>query len=166
MANFNLYSPKLKQFEGGFVNHPNDGGGATNMGVTLYTYKRFFGENKTVDDLKKMTLQEWHIIMKQGYWDKCMADKIYNQSVAEMLVDWYINSGNVAIKILQKLIQVRQDGIFGVMTLNALNVQYPQKIFEDLKEERRQFYYRLVEKNPSQKVFLKGWLRRVDSFNF
>lgn len=101
MADFNIYAPHLLQFEGGYVFHPMDEGGPTNMGVTLQTYRDHFGQDKTVDDLKDISRDEWTQIMKSGYWDRCKADRIDSQSVAEILVDWCVNSGMVGLRRVQ-----------------------------------------------------------------
>lgn len=74
MASFDKYAPTLKKWEGGFVNDPDDAGGATMMGVTLATYRKWYGAGKSVSDLKNMSYDEWRTIMKGGYWDKCKAD--------------------------------------------------------------------------------------------
>mgnify|MGYP002516081844 CR=1 FL=1 len=46
----------IRSWEGGFVNDPHDPGGATNKGITLATFRTVYGKNKTVSDLKKMSL--------------------------------------------------------------------------------------------------------------
>ena len=87
MANYLLLVPKIKQWEGGYSNHPMDTGGPTMKGVTLATYRRFYGASKTSEDLKKITDQQWASIFKVGYWDKLRADSIVNQSIADICVD-------------------------------------------------------------------------------
>ena len=55
MADYRKLVPFIKKWEGGFSNHPNDKGGATNKGVKLSTYRMVYGKDKTVDDLKNLT---------------------------------------------------------------------------------------------------------------
>ena len=55
------------------------------------------------------------------YWDFCKADQIGSQSVAEIIVDWYVNSGFIGLKKVQKILGVEQDGKFGPITIGAIN---------------------------------------------
>lgn len=167
MAEFERYAPLLKELEGGFVEHPADPGGATNMGVTLKIYRSFFGQNKTVGDLRRITDAEWSRIMKTGYWDKCLADGIGNQSVAEIFVDWAVNSGPAtAIRRVQEIAGTRPDGCAGPKTIAAINASNPEELFIRIKDARIQYYRKLVVSRPEMGVFLKGWLNRVDKFTF
>ena len=165
MAKFDLYAPILKKLEGGFVNNPKDKGGATNCGVTLASFRAVFGRDKTVDDLKNMTDKQWKQIMKT-YWDACSADKIENQSIANIVADWSVNSGVSGRKACQREFGLVPDGIFGKKTLAALN-STPQKcIFCRIKDAREMFYKEIVAKTPSQIAFYKGWLNRLSYFEF
>ncbi|MST78798.1 hypothetical protein FYJ72_14340 [Prevotella copri] len=103
MADYRKLVPFIKKWEGGFSNHPQDRGGATNKGVTLSTYRMVYGKDKTVDDLKNLTESQWNYIFKKLYWDKWKADSIKNQSIANILVDWYWMSGNIGVKKVQEL---------------------------------------------------------------
>ena len=107
MADFQKYAPKLSKLEGGFSNRKADRGGPTNRGVTLRTFREFYGSDKTVEDLRNMTDEQWTHIMKSGYWDKCKADEIKSQSVAEFFSDWCVNSGTGMIRKIQFLLGVR-----------------------------------------------------------
>ena len=120
MADFDKYAPKLSDIEGGWVDDPDDNGGATNRGVTLTTYRTFFGQHKTKEDLKNMPDHEWRFIMK-SFWDECSGDHITNQTIAEFLVDWRIHSGGIAIRKIQAAFSLKPDGIVGPLTLGALN---------------------------------------------
>lgn len=166
MADFREYAPKLLQIEGGFVNHPDDLGHATNMGVTIQTYREYCGREKTIRDLQNMSYDVWGKIMKDMYWDKCKADQIDNQSVAEIFVDWCVNSGAAGIRKAQDVIGVKPDGIVGPVTLSAINTSDPQMLFDRLKAARQQFYINIVKNKPSQKVFMNGWMNRLAMFKF
>ena len=106
MADVNILAPFILKWEGGFVNHPNDPGGATNMGVTLKTWKSQ-GYDKDGDgdidvvDLKKITKQDAIKMLKNNYWSRWFADQIDSQAVANILVDWVWVSGSWGIKIPQ-----------------------------------------------------------------
>ena len=165
MAKFEKYAPILKRWEGGFVDHPLDQGGPTNCGVTLAIFRVVFGKDKTVDDLKRMTDAQWSKIMKQ-YWDAVKGDQIKNQSVANIVADWCVNSGTNGRKGVQKALGLVADGIFGPKTLEALNREPAKCVFCKIREARDTFYRKIVEKTPSQIVFLKGWMNRLNDFIF
>lgn len=165
MASFDKYAPILKQWEGGFVYNPKDPGGATNMGVTLATYRKFYGAQKSVADLKNISREEWTAIMRT-YWDACKADEIANQSIANIIVDFHVNAGVKALTCVQRTLGCTPDGIFGKKTLSAINAEPQECVFCKIKKARIGYYEDVVRNRPSSAVFLKGWLNRVNSFEF
>lgn len=172
MADIKILSPFILSFEGGFVNHPNDKGKETNKGVTIATWKKQ-GYDKDgdgdidVDDLKLISDEDAvNVILRPHYWNRWKADQIKSQSIANILVDWVWGSGVNGIKIPQQLLGVTADGIVGPKTLAALNAKEPHAFFNLIKNRREQFFNTIVKSNPSQKVFLKGWLRRLNSIGF
>ncbi len=170
MARVEKLAPFIKRWEGGFVNDPLDYGGATNMGVTIATYRAYCRKKRlprpTVKRLKNITEKEWMEILKTMYWDRWRADEIQSQSVANILVDWVWASGVWGIKIPQDVLGVKMDGIVGKITLAAVNEQDPRVFFEKIKEERKEFIYRIVRRSPSQRRFLRGWMNRINSIDF
>lgn len=166
MADFMKFAPHLLQLEGGYVWHPEDKGGPTMKGVTLRTYQEYFGSHKTVNDLKDIPYGEWQEIMKKCYWDKCRADEIENQSVAEITVDWCVNSGLIGLRKVQEIVGAKPDGICGPITLSMINTSNPKSLFERIFSARSQFYVNIVKRNPSQKVFMNGWMNRLAQFEF
>ncbi len=171
MANIEPLAKFILSFEGGYVNDPKDRGGATNKGVTIATWKAQ-GYDKDGDgdidvaDLKKITDADATAIMKRNYWNRWKADEIKSQSVANMLVDWVWSSGKHGIVIPQKLLGVTADGIVGNKTLAALNAAAPEDLFNRLKERRLQFVKGIVSSKPSQRRFLKGWMRRLNAIHY
>ena len=163
MADYKILKPFILKWEGGFVNDPNDSGGATNKGVTLSTFRRYKGESATVDELKAITDGDWDAIFKTMYWDKCRADNIASQAVANLIVDWYWMSGTNAIKYVQRLIGTTEDGIVGKQTLARLNAK-GDGLTLDIYNYRKDFYHRIVANRPTQKRFLRGWLNRLNAF--
>lgn len=161
MADFNLYAPLLRSLEKGIANHPHDKGGFTVDGVTLNTFRRFYGEDKTEDDLRNITPPQWRNIMKVGYWDVCKADDINDQRIAELIVDWCVNSGTARIRDVQTIIGVKPDGAVGPITLAAINGDEPEELYRRLMTARVGWYERIVVRNPSQRIFLKGWMNRL-----
>lgn len=173
MANVNDLVPLILKCEGGFVNDPKDRGGATNMGVTLNTWKSVGydknGDKKIdVKDLKLLSKEDVvKKVLKPYYWDKWRADEINNQSIANILVDWVYTSGKYGITKVQAMLNLKPDGVVGNKTLSAIN-DYPnqRQLFQRIKNERLAFIDRIVKNNPSQRRFLKGWKNRINSFKY
>lgn len=166
MADYKHLIPKILKWEGGYCNVQDDRGGCTNKGVTIGTFRRFYGRGKTCEDLKRLTDEQWNHIFKEGYWDKCLADDIENQSIADLIVDWYWTSGSYAIKYSQGVLDVPIDGVMGPQTLSAINgAQDPKKLFQRLWERRKKHFEALARKKGQAK-FLKGWLNRLNDFKY
>lgn len=167
MSEIKNLAPWILKWEGGFVNDPLDKGGATNKGVTIAVWKAQ-GYDKDGDgdidvaDLKLITVEDATMIMKKNYWDRWKADQIKNQAIANTLVDWVWGSGAWGIKIPQRILGVKDDGIVGIKTLEALNKQNPKEFLEKLYLARFNFLDGIVASNPSQKRFIKGWKNRMN----
>lgn len=171
MADINVLVPLILKWEGGFVNDPDDLGGATNRGVTLATYTRYRKDRKrpvpTADDLKNLSCEEWTDILKTYYWDRWQADRIRDQSVANILVDWVWASGVYGIKIPQQILEVTADGIVGKNTLAALSSYQPQaELFGRIKQARFEYIDRICTSRPANRKFRKGWENRIRDFRY
>lgn len=173
MADVNKIIPFILKWEGKFVDDPADLGGATNMGVTIGTWKQV-GYDKDGDgvidvkDLKLLTKDDViNRVLKPHYWDRWKADSIKNQSIANILVDWVWASGKHGIVRPQAILGVVADGIVGNKTLEAVN-SYPdqQNLFDLIKADRIQFIKEIVAKRPVNKRFEKGWLNRINSLKY
>ena len=163
MARAERLMPFILRWEGGFSDHPADRGGATNRGVTLATFQQFYGADRTADDLRAMTDEQWLHIFREGYWNRWQADRIASQSLANLLVDWVWASGTHGITRPQRILGVEADGIVGEQTLAALAARAPEPLFHQLKAARIAFVEGIVRENPSQKVFLRGWKNRIEA---
>jgi lysozyme family protein len=162
--------------EGGFVNRIEDKGGPTNLGITLKTlqqaYKDFdygdFNDDGIVDieDIKSLDESKAAVIYKRYFWDVIKGDELPSK-VDYVTFDSAVNHGpRNAGKFLQKAINRQKDslvvdGIIGNMTLLALQNVGIESLVLDILRERDIFYRKIVAQDPSQEIFLKGWLNRL-----
>lgn len=145
--------------EGGFADHPSDPGGATMKGVTLATFRRHFGANKSVNDLKNITQAQLEQIYRSGYWDKCRCDQLPS-GVDYAVFDGAVNSGPGRSAIwLQGAVGAVRDGGIGPNTLSKVATEEPATIINWMLDERLAFLRRL----RTFSVFGRGWTRRVAS---
>lgn len=170
MADIKKLAPIIAKWEGGYVNDPTDKGGATNMGITIGTW-RAVGYDKDgdgdidVQDIKLLSKDDFSAVLRQ-YWNRWQADKIQNQSIANILVDWVWGSGKWGIIIPQRTIGVAADGVVGKITLDAINNANQKELFNDIFVERIEFLNNIIKNNPSQKKFIRGWRNRLNDFKF
>ena len=147
--------------EGGYVNHPKDPGGETNLGVTKRVYEDFGGTK----DMKELTKEDVEPIYKKNYWDRVKGDDL-PEGLDLCIFDFAVNAGpGRAAKFLQKLIGVTQDGGIGPQTLGALQSAIGEDVrtqtremIEKYQNERHNYYQSL----STFETFGRGWTRRVD----
>ena len=177
MADLAPLVPFILSWEGGFVNDKRDPGGATNMGVTLGTLKKYRAAKgmpaPSVATLQNLTREEWEDILRARYWDVVRGGAFECQSVANMVCDFAWHSGPATAGIqLQKLlcekfgVSVQLDGVIGKETLAAVHSLPAADFFRALKFHRDRYLVAVVARRPSSKKFLKGWQRRVDAIGF
>lgn len=167
MANLDKALKKALRWEGGFANDSDDSGGPTMCGVTIGTYREYCKLTgrpaPTVSDLQNITNEEIRDIADRMYWSKIRGNEIKNQSIANLCFDCVWGSGTGYIKIIQKILGVKQDGIFGPMSLAAMNSWNPQEdLFNKLWNRRKQYF----EGCSGAWKYLNGWLNRLRSFYF
>lgn len=175
MAQFTPAYNIIKLNEGGYANVENDKGGETYAGISRKFFPSWSGW-KRIDEIKMIKPIRHNAIFPElipattafykSLFDKYKLFRINNQDVANLLFDYIVHSGATAIKAIQKLVNVAPDGAIGEVTINAINLQNPQTLFDTLKKQRINFLKSLIEKNPTQKKFESGWLKRMDNFKF
>jgi hypothetical protein len=153
-----------KQWEGGFVDHPEDPGGRTNLGITQNTYDAWAEKSGTPSrDVYYLTQEIAEKLYLDEYWlagnchrmDLCLA-------VAHF--DTCVNFGVYgATQFLQEAIGVGADGQWGQITEAAFQRQNNYSTAIHLVEGRINYRYSRVAQNPSQDVFLDGWLNRDEA---
>ena len=156
--NYDKCLETILHHEGGYVNHPEDPGGETNLGVTKRVYQEWGGTK----DMKDLTFDDVAPIYKKNYWDKMKCDDL--PSGLDLCVfDFGVNAGpGRAAKYLQTLIGTVADGGIGPNTLAKLK-EYTDEtgVKETITnyQNERQGYY---EKLSTFKTFGRGWTRRVE----
>lgn len=143
--------------EGGFVNHPADPGGMTNLGVTKKVWEAFVGYEVDEDEMRSLTPEIVKPLYKKNYWDAIRGDDLPD-GVDYATYDLAVNSGvRRAVKMLQRAAGVPDDGIIGSKTIDAVHDKNPRELAQDICENRLAFLQAL----PTWDVFGKGWGRRV-----
>ncbi|GAB7534248.1 hypothetical protein BGC_04530 [Burkholderia sp. 3C] len=169
---FKKISRIILRHEGGYSNQASDKGGATNHGIAWRTWQAFamedLGIEPTVDNLKSLTAEQAEEIYFKRYWQARGFCGLDDMSVALMIYDWTITSGG-AVKEIQKILnekydsKLKIDGGMGEETISALNdVSSQEVLLQDVAEIRRRYYENLVRNDLSQKVYLRGWINRVE----
>jgi len=168
MASFDLYYPKLIAHEGGYVNDSDDRGGETYRGISRKNFPNWEGWDE-IDELKPIkkgvVFQSLEALVKAFYLSTfwTWAQKIKNQTIAEILVDWRIHGGFNAKK-LQQMVGEKEDGKIGNRTIAAINRTNAVALFENIKRARAQHYARIIQNDPAQAKFERGWFARLESF--
>lgn len=165
MADYKKLIPTVLKYEGGYAGNI-DGKICTMKGVTLDTYRKYFGRQKTCKELRGISNAEWEYIFKEGFWDRWKADEINNQAIANLLVDWCWVSGIYGIKYPQRILGVKDDGIVGDKTIAAINNYPNQKELFDKLWNRRKKHFEDIAKTHNRAKFLDGWLRRLSAFKW
>lgn len=152
----------ILRHEGGFVNHPKDPGGMTNLGVTKRTLEDWTGRKVTEAEMRALTPATVAPIYRKNYWDKLRCDDL-PPGLALCVFDFGVNAGPArAGRYLQKLVGVAQDGAVGDGTIAAAKAWAarvgPATAVSAFQDARRG-YYRQLGTFPT---FGRGWLRRVD----
>ena len=161
MSNYNECLKIILMHEGGYVNHPKDPGGETNLGVTKRVYEEWGGTK----EMKDLTVEDVEPIYKINYWDKIKGDDLPD-GLDLCVFDFGVNAGpGRAAKFLQKLLGVTQDGGIGPQTLGALQsaigedkVTQTREMIEKYQSMRQEYYEGL----STFDTFGKGWTRRVE----
>lgn len=155
--NFAEALQKVLHEEGGFVDHPEDPGGMTNLGVTKRVWEEWVGHPVDEKAMRSLTPVMVMPLYRKKYWDKIKGDDL-PAGVDYCVFDAAVNSGpGRAAKWLQGCVGVEQDGGIGPKTLAAVAAVDPDVLVEDYAKRRLSFLMDL----PHWGTFGKGWSRRV-----
>lgn len=161
---FDAALTEILRHEGGFVNHPRDPGGMTNLGITRKTLEGWLGRSVTEAEMRALTPETVAPIYRQNYWDALRCDDL-PPALALCVFDFGVNAGpKRAARMLQGLLGVAIDGQVGPVTTAAAKSVAAAKggaagLVKAYQDSRRTYYRGL----PTFGTFGKGWLRRVDS---
>jgi lysozyme family protein len=149
------------QWEGGYVDHPNDPGGATNKGVTTATYNEYlWAKGRAKQHVRNITDAEVQEIYRDLYW-KPSQSAAMTRPLAIVHFDTAVNFGvGGAVIFLQEVLGVGADGVFGAKTKAALDKANNYSTAKRYCQARIDYRYQRVDENPTQKAFLQGWLNR------
>jgi len=155
--NFDEALKAILHHEGGFVNHPKDPGGMTNLGVTKRVWEEWVGHEVDEKAMRALTPEIVGPMYKSKYWDKIKGDDLPT-GVDYIVFDAAINSGpGRAAKWLQTAVGAVPDGAIGPGTLAKVEAMEPAAIIEKYQATRLAFLQSL----PTWDTFGKGWGRRV-----
>lgn len=169
--------------EGGYVNDPDDPGGATNFGVTIHTMRRLGLDldrdgSITSADVRRLTRDQAIQIFIEHYFHRPLIAELPSPLQATVF-DMYVNAGGNAVKILQRMLvemgyAVVADGALGPKTLAAVRAAYraqPDNIGDAYGIARRNYYLRLADRRVTSRKFARtqaggkeGWIKRAEEF--
>ncbi len=171
MADYKKCIPVIIAAEGKYSNDPADSGGPTKWGVCL-TFAKDTGDLElidkngdkriTIDDIKKLTIEDASEIFKKYFWDKFKLDDEESNKKALVIFDISVNHGlaNAGMMMQRALNKMGNnlvvDKKVGPKTLSALHAADPDEFCDEILKVRENFYHKIVANRPSQKVFLKG----------
>jgi len=140
--------------EGGYVNDPNDPGGETRYGISKKSFPDL--------DIKNLTIQQAKEIYRIYYWTPCKCDELPTM-FAIALFDSAVNQGvGTAIRIMQRAVSVKDDGVIGPITLSAVRNAKPRARTLMLAR-RMEAYCKLMAEKPNLLVYALNWSHRVIS---
>ncbi|SDK14345.1 holin-associated N-acetylmuramidase [Aliiruegeria lutimaris] len=183
MKNIEAIAHEIVAREGGFVNDPDDPGGATKYGVTIGTMRRLGldldGDGRvTVADVRKLDRKTAKNIFIEHYFRRPRIAEL-PECLHASVFDMYVNAGSNAVKILQRLLcqigeEVAVDGAIGPQTLAAADSaarKAPEHLADAYGIARRNYYYALADRRPSSRKYARrrdggkgGWIRRSEEF--
>lgn len=156
------------QVEGGYVNHPSDPGGETNMGVTkrVAVQHGYTGPMKTIPRAVVESIYYKSYLVEPGYEPLIALDP----AVTEELFDTTVNMGPARpSRFLQQslneicpALRLSVDGKVGPATIAGFarcqRTLLCQAMLPRLDGKQHAEYDRLVRVNPRLKAFYRGWI--------
>ena len=159
--NFETCLELILHHEGGYVNHPSDPGGMTNLGVTKRVYESWVGREVDEEEMRSLTPELVAPLYKKNYWDRLKGDQL-PAGLDLCVFDWGVNSGTGrAAKKLQEMIGTTVDGGIGPNTLRVLNEYIEEHGLEDTIVNYQSIRQDFYESLSTFDTFGRGWTRRT-----
>ncbi|WP_298969842.1 holin-associated N-acetylmuramidase [uncultured Roseobacter sp.] len=169
--------------EGGFVNDPDDPGGATNFGVTIHTMRTLGIDLDrdgviTVADVRALSKEQAIEVFEKHYFEKPLI-ALLPPALHATVFDMYVNAGSNAIKILQRLLRdmghdIVVDGALGPQSIAATQAAYveaPEHLADAYGIARRNYYFRIADRRAASRKYARtrkggkgGWIKRAEEF--
>lgn len=144
--------------EGGYIDHPSDPGGRTNLGVTQKVWEEWVGHPVTEKDMRELTPEKVAPMYEMKYWRTSYCEKL-PQGLNLLVFSMAVNSGSGrAVKLLQRCFGLLEDGIIGPRTMSKIQECSAVDLVEKYSATRKAFYEGL----KLFPVFGKGWLNRTE----
>jgi lysozyme family protein len=157
--NFQECLVKVLKHEGGFVNHPKDPGGMTNLGVTKKVWEEWIGHEADEKAMRALTPELVGPMYEMKYWRTSYCEKL-PRGLDLLVFTMAVNSGSGrSVKLLQDAIGVVADGVIGPNTMAKINEANVETLIDKFSEARTAFYKGL----KTFPVFGSGWLSRTES---
>jgi len=157
--NFDEAFALMLQHEGGFVKHPADPGGMTNLGVTRRVWSEYIGAQADEAVMRALTPEMVKPFYRKRYWNGCRCDDLPS-GIDYAVFDFAVNSGpHRAVVVLQQVLGLRADGIVGPRTIATCEMLSQPTLLYDYADAREKFLRSL----PTFGDFGRGWIARVES---
>jgi lysozyme family protein len=160
--NFDRAFTETLKHEGGFVNHPRDPGGMTNLGVTKRVWEDYTGRQASEADMRALTPEKVKPLYRDRYWNKVSGDEL-PAGVDFVIYDFAVNSGPArAVRYAQKIAGATQDGAMGPKTLAKIKDYCDQNGEEAFIQAYTDARMAFLEGRSTFNTFGRGWSRRVN----
>ena len=183
MGSVRQIAQEIVDREGGYVNDPDDPGGATNFGVTIHTMRRLGLDldrdgSITSEDVRRLTRGQAIEIFLEHYFTRPLIAEL-PEGLHATVFDMYVNAGANAVKILQQLLvdmgyAVAVDGALGPQSLAAARAAYrisPDDMVNSYGIARRNYYFRIADRRVASRKYARtraggkgGWIKRAEEF--
>jgi len=183
MSTVRQIAQEIVSREGGYVNDPDDPGGATNFGVTIHTMRRLGLDlnrdgNITAADVRALSRAQAVQIFLEHYFNRPLIAEL-PQPLQATVFDMYVNAGSNAVKILQQLLvdmgfKIAVDGALGPQSLSAVRAAFeagPEEVVNAYGIARRNYYFRIADRRTASRKYARtraggkgGWIKRAEEF--
>lgn len=158
IGNFKECLDLVLKSEGGYINHKDDPGGMTNLGVTKRVWQEYTGHEADEKEMRSLTPEKVAPLYEQKYWRPCYGE-VLPRGLDFIIFSMAVNAGpGRSVKLFQQSLGLVPDGIIGPRTRELISTSNTATLITKFSEARRE-YYKSLKTFPA---FGRGWLARVD----